>query len=64
MGDQVIRILQETAGAGAGPAGSHDVWNRMVVAALALVGVFVATYLLLYKLGVMGTLDLRRGRRV
>jgi uncharacterized membrane protein len=32
------------------------VGNRMVVATLALVGVFVATYLLLYKLGVMGTL--------
>jgi uncharacterized membrane protein len=31
-------------------------WNRMVVAALALVGIFVATYLLLYKIGVMGTL--------
>lgn len=30
--------------------------NRMVVAALALVGIFVATYLLLYKIGVMGTL--------
>lgn len=30
--------------------------NRMVVAATALVGVFVATYLLLYKLGVVGTL--------
>lgn len=32
------------------------VWNRMVVAALALVGIFVATYLLLYKIGVLGTL--------
>lgn len=30
--------------------------NRMVVATLALIGIFVATYLLLYKLGVMGTL--------
>ncbi len=32
------------------------VWNRMVVASLALIGAFVSTYLLLYKLGVMGTL--------
>lgn len=30
--------------------------NRMVVAALALIGVFVSTYLVLYKLGVLGTL--------
>ena len=30
--------------------------NRMVVAAIALVGAFVATYLLLYKLGVFGTI--------
>jgi uncharacterized membrane protein len=30
--------------------------NRMVVAALALVGAFVSTYLLLFKLGVLGTL--------
>lgn len=30
--------------------------NRMVVAATALVGVFVSTYLLLYKLGYVGTL--------
>lgn len=29
--------------------------NRMVVAAVALVGVFVATYLLLYKLGFIGS---------
>lgn len=32
------------------------VWNRMVVASLALIGAFVATYLLLFKLGVLGTL--------
>jgi uncharacterized membrane protein len=32
------------------------VWNRMVVAALALTGIFVSGYLLLYKLGVVGTL--------
>jgi uncharacterized membrane protein len=32
------------------------VWNRMVVAALALIGAFVSTYLLLFKLGVVGTL--------
>jgi len=31
-------------------------WNRMVVASLALIGVFVSTYLLLFKLGVLGTL--------
>ena len=30
--------------------------NRMGVAAVALIGVFVATYLLLYKLGLIGTL--------
>ncbi|MDX1675960.1 MAG: vitamin K epoxide reductase family protein [Longimicrobiales bacterium] len=30
--------------------------NRMVVAALALVGVFVATYLLLYKIGALGSI--------
>lgn len=30
--------------------------NRMVVAALALTGTFVAAYLLLYKLGVFGTI--------
>lgn len=30
--------------------------NRMVVAALSLVGAFVATYLLLYKLGFVGSL--------
>ncbi|HUG39611.1 MAG TPA: vitamin K epoxide reductase family protein [Longimicrobiales bacterium] len=30
--------------------------NRMVVAAAALVGAFVSTYLLLYKLGHLGTL--------
>jgi uncharacterized membrane protein len=33
-----------------------SVWNRMVVASLALVGAFVSLYLLLYNLGVMGTL--------
>jgi uncharacterized membrane protein len=33
-----------------------SVWNRMVVAALALTGAFVSTYLLLFKLGVLGTL--------
>jgi uncharacterized membrane protein len=33
-----------------------SVWNRMVVASLALAGIFVSTYLLLFKLGVMGTL--------
>lgn len=32
-----------------------DVRNRMVVATVALVGVFVSTYLLLYKLGFLGT---------
>jgi uncharacterized membrane protein len=32
------------------------VWNRMVVAALALAGVCVSVYLLLFKLGVLGTL--------
>jgi uncharacterized membrane protein len=32
------------------------VMNRMVVAALALIGAFVSTYLLLFKLGVLGTL--------
>lgn len=38
--------------------GEHapDVRNRMVVAAVALVGVFISTYLLLYKLGAFGTL--------
>ena len=30
--------------------------NRMVVAAVALIGVFVATYLLLYNLGFVGSL--------
>ena len=30
--------------------------GRMVVAAAALIGVFVATYLLMYKLGMVGTL--------
>lgn len=30
--------------------------NRMVVTAIALVGLFVATYLLLYKLGAFGTI--------
>lgn len=30
--------------------------NRMVVAAVALIGVFVAAYLLLYKLGLVGSL--------
>lgn len=30
--------------------------NRMVVASLALIGAFVATYLLLYKLGVFGAI--------
>ncbi|HSH45987.1 MAG TPA: vitamin K epoxide reductase family protein [Longimicrobiales bacterium] len=30
--------------------------NRMVVAAVALVGVFVATYLLLYNLGLVGSI--------
>jgi uncharacterized membrane protein len=30
--------------------------NRQVVAAVALIGVFVATYLLLYKLGAFGSL--------
>lgn len=30
--------------------------NRMVVAALALIGAFVATYLLLYKLGAFGSI--------
>jgi uncharacterized membrane protein len=33
-----------------------SVTNRMVVAALALAGVFVSTYLLLHKVGVVGTL--------
>lgn len=33
-----------------------DVRNRMAVAAVALIGVFVATYLLLYKLGAFGTI--------
>ncbi len=33
-----------------------SVLNRMVVAALALTGAFVSLYLLLFKLGVMGTL--------
>jgi uncharacterized membrane protein len=33
-----------------------SVWNRMVVASLALAGIFVSVYLLLYKLGVLGTL--------
>lgn len=32
------------------------VWNRMVVASLALAGIFVSVYLLLYKLGVLGTM--------
>lgn len=31
-------------------------WNRMVVASLALVGAFVSVYLLLFHLGVVGTL--------
>ncbi len=30
--------------------------NRMVVTTLALIGVFIAAYLLMYKLGVFGTL--------
>lgn len=30
--------------------------NRMIVAAIALIGVFVSTYLLLYKLGYVGSL--------
>lgn len=33
-----------------------SVWNRMVVASLALAGIFVSVYLLLYNLGVLGTL--------
>ena len=33
-----------------------DVRNRMVVAVVALIGVFVATYLLLYKLGAFGSI--------
>jgi uncharacterized membrane protein len=33
-----------------------SVWNRMVVAVLALIGAFVSFYLLLFKLGVLGTL--------
>ena len=33
-----------------------DVRNRMGVAVVALLGIFVATYLLLYKLGAFGTL--------
>jgi uncharacterized membrane protein len=33
-----------------------SVWNRMVVAALALAGIFVSVYLLLFKLGVLGTM--------
>lgn len=33
-----------------------SVWNRMVVASLALIGAFVSVYLLLFKLGVVGTL--------
>ena len=33
-----------------------DVRNRMVVAAVALIGVFVAAYLLLYKLGAFGSI--------
>lgn len=32
-----------------------SVLNRMVVAALALIGAFVSTYLLLYKLGLIGS---------
>jgi uncharacterized membrane protein len=32
------------------------VWNRMVVASLALAGIFVSIYLLLFKLGVLGSL--------
>lgn len=32
-----------------------DVRNRMVVATVALIGVFIATYLLLYKLGAFGS---------
>ncbi|MEO5589963.1 MAG: vitamin K epoxide reductase family protein, partial [Gemmatimonadaceae bacterium] len=31
--------------------------KRMIVAALALAGIFVATYLLLYKLGIIGELS-------
>ena len=31
-------------------------WNRRVVAVVALIGAFVATYLLLYKLGFVGSL--------
>lgn len=34
----------------------NGVWNRMVVASLALIGAFVSTYLLLFKVGVLGTL--------
>jgi uncharacterized membrane protein len=30
--------------------------NRMVVASLALIGIFLSTYLVLYKLGFLGTL--------
>lgn len=33
-----------------------DVRNRMGVAVAALIGVFIATYLLLYKLGAFGTI--------
>jgi uncharacterized membrane protein len=33
-----------------------SVWNRMVVASLALAGAFVSLYLLLFKLGYIGSL--------
>jgi uncharacterized membrane protein len=36
--------------------------RRMTVATLALIGVFVATYLTLYKLGMIGTLACGAGR--
>lgn len=33
-----------------------DVHNRMAISVVALIGVFVSTYLLLYKLGAFGTI--------
>ncbi len=49
--------LSEDSFPGSGEPGARPVTLRMMIAALALAGIFVATYLTLYKVGAIGELS-------
>lgn len=53
---EAVLEREDGAGAAEGPVGVAPPMNRMVVAALSLVGVFVSTYLLAHALGLVGSL--------